>query len=275
MRSLPAFPSFPALIRTLMLLCVATFLAACGTTDKYDETSGWSANKLYTTAKEALNDGQYDNAVKYFEKLEARYPYGRYAQQAQVEIAYAYWKAQEPASAIAACDRFIKLHPNHPNVDYVYYLKGLVNFNEDLGILGHVSAQDPTERDPKAAKDAFDAFKELATRFPDSKYTPDAVLRMKYLVNALASHEVHVARYYMKRGAYLAAVNRAQFAVKTYPEAPAIEEALFIMVKAYDQLGMNDLRDDAERVMRKNFPNSRYFAGAVTDNDSRPWWKLW
>ena len=261
-------------LAVIVSLLTAILLGGCGIFGKpKDETVGWSANKLYTTAKEALNDGQYDNAVKYFEKLEARYPYGRYAQQAQVEIAYAYWKANEPASAIAACDRFIKLHPNHPNVDYVYYLKGLINFNEDLGLLGHVSAQDPTERDPKSAKDAFDAFKELASRFPDSKYTPDAILRMKYLVNALASHEVDVARYYMKRGAYLAAVNRAQFAVKTYQDAPAIEEALFIMVKGYDQLGMPDLRDDSERVMRKNYPKSEYYVRGL--NRPEPWWKLW
>ncbi|MDQ5907394.1 MAG: outer membrane protein assembly factor BamD [Pseudomonadota bacterium] len=133
--------------------------------------------------------------------------------------------------------------------------------------------QDPTERDPKSAKESFDAFKELAIRFPQSKYTPDAIARMKYLVNALAAHEVHVARYYMKRGAYLAAVNRAQYAVKNYIEAPAIEEALFIMVLAYDQLGMQDLRNDSERVMRQNFPKSEYYVRGL--NRPEPWYKLW
>jgi outer membrane protein assembly factor BamD len=220
-----------------------------------------------------MNEGGYETAIKYFEKLESRYPYGRFAQQAQIDIAYAYWKSGEIPSAVAACDRFIKLHPNHPNVDYMYYLRGLVNFNEDLGILGKISQQDMTERDPKGARESFDAFRELVTRFPDSKYTPDAILRMKYLVNALASLEVHVARYYMKRNAYLAAVNRAQFALKTYPEAPITEEALFIMVKAYDQMGMNDLRDDSERVMRKNYPNSIYFTRGL--EREVPWWKLW
>ncbi|QKS30984.1 MAG: Outer membrane protein assembly factor BamD [Accumulibacter sp.] len=260
-----------AIIASLFL---ASLLAGCGLfPDAKDETIGWSANKLYTEAKEALNDGSYAKAVKYFEKLESRYPYGRYAQQAQIDIAYAYWKDQEPASAIAACDRFIKLHPNHPNVDYVYYLKGLINFNEDLGILGIVSNQDMTERDPKGARESFDAFRELVTRFPDSKYTPDAILRMKYLVNALASLELHVARYYMKRGAYLAAANRAQYAVLNYPAAPANEEALFIMVKAYDALGLTDLRDDAERVMRRNFPNSAYYVRGLERKE--PWWKLW
>ena len=220
-----------------------------------------------------MSDNAYDKAIKYFEKLESRYPYGRFAQQAQIDIAYAYWKSGEPASAIAACERFIKLHPNHPNVDYVYYLRGLVNFNEDLGLLGQISQQDRTERDPKGARESFDAFKELITRFPDSKYAPDAILRMKYLVNALASLEIHVARYYMKRGAYVAAVNRAQYALKQYPDAPAIEEALFIMVKAYDLMGMNDLRDDAERVMRKNYPDSVYYTRG--NEKKEPWWKLW
>ena len=238
-----------------------------------DETIGWSANKLYAEAKESMNEGGYEQAIKYYEKLESRYPYGRFAQQAQMEIAYAYWKGNEQASAVAACDRFIKLHPNHPNVDYMYYLRGLVNFNEDQGILGKISQQDMTERDPKGARESFDSFRELVTKYPDSKYTPDALLRMKYLVNALASLELHVARYYMKRGAYLAAANRAQFAVKTYPEAPAIEEALFIMVKAYDQMGMTDLRDDAERVMRTNFPNSVYYTRGLEREE--PWWKLW
>ncbi|WP_291994769.1 outer membrane protein assembly factor BamD [Candidatus Accumulibacter sp. ACC003] len=261
-------------LAVIAALFVATLFSGCGLfPESKDETIGWSANKLYAEAKDALNDGSYTKAVKYFEKLESRYPYGRYAQQAQIEIAYAYWKDQEPASAIAACDRFIKLHPNHPNVDYVYYLRGLINFNEDLGLLGAISNQDMTERDPKGARESFDAFKELVTRFPDSKYTPDALLRMKYLVNALARLELHVARYYMKRGAYLAAANRAQYAVINYPGTPSTEEALFIMVKAYDLLGLDDLRDDAERVMRKNYPDSEYYIRGLERQE--PWWKLW
>jgi outer membrane protein assembly factor BamD len=258
----------------LLALALVGPLAGCGLLpDQSDETVGWSANKLYSEAKGAMSDGAYDKAIKYFEKLEARYPYGRYAQQAQLEVAYAHYKYMEPAAAIAACDRFIRLHPSHPNVDYAYYLKGLVNFNEDLGLLGHVSGQDLTERDPKAARESFDAFKELVNKFPESRYAPDATARMNYLINALASHEVHVADYYMRRGAYVAAVNRAQAAIKTYPDAPANEKALFVLVKAYDHLGMADLRDDAERVMRKNFPNSPYYVRGL--NRDEPWWKLW
>ncbi|MFN4148936.1 MAG: outer membrane protein assembly factor BamD [Rhodocyclaceae bacterium] len=264
-------------MRSLASLLVPFLLAlvgGCGLLpEQSDETAGWSANKLYAEAKSAMSDGAYDKAIKYFEKLEARYPYGRYAQQAQIETAYAYYKQGEKAPALAACDRFIRLHPNHPHVDYVYYLKGLINFNEDLGLMGYVSMQDPSERDPKAAQESFAAFKALVTQFPDSKYAKDAAQRMAYLVNALAAHEVHAARYYLKRGAHVAAVNRAQYAIQTYPDAPAIEEALFIMIKAYDALGMNDLRDDAERVMRKNFPNSEYFKRGL--DKPEPWWKLW
>lgn len=274
MRSLAAFRPFPDLFRLFAALFVALAMAGCSSLgDGPDETAGWSASKLYAEAKDAQADGTWDKAAKYLEKLESRFPYGRFAQQAQLELGYVYWKGNEPGSALAACDRFIKLHPNHPAVDYVYYLKGLINFNEDLGLLGYISTQDPTERDPKAAREAFDAFRELVTRFPNSKYTPDAIKRMDYLVNALASLEVHVGRYYIKRGAYIAAANRAQFAITTYPRAPAIEEAMFILVTAYDKMGMNDLRDDADRVMRKNFPNSRYYKDGLDRKTA--WWKLW
>src|SRR5262245_40186458 len=190
---------------------LALLVAGCGwlqslqSDSSTDETAGWSAQRLYSEAKGAMNDGNWATAVKYFEKLEARYPFGRYAQQAQLEIAYAYYRDSEPASAVAACDRFIKLHPNHPNVDYAYYLKGVVTFYEDQSVFTRFAAQDPTERDPQSARESFAAFKELAARYPESKYTPDALARMKYLLNALASHEVHVAQWYMRRGAYVAA----------------------------------------------------------------------
>jgi outer membrane protein assembly factor BamD len=261
------------MVRYSLALLLGALVAACGALPEEDETKGWSAEKIYAEAKDQLNNGNYEQAIKYYGKLEARYPYGRYAQQAQIETAYAYYKDQEPAQAIAAANRFIKLHPNHPNVDYVYYLRGLANFNDNLGIMGHIGGQDMTERDPKATREAFDAFKELATRFPESRYTPDAVARMGYLVNALASHEIHVARYYMRRGAHVAAANRAQFALKTYPRAPANEEGLVILVQAYDAMGLADLRDDAERVMKKNFPDSKYLRGDTGKSGS--WWRIW
>ena len=263
------------IVRYSLALLLGALVAACGLLpDAADETRGWSAEKLYAEAKDNLNNRNYEQAIKYYEKLEARFPYGRYAQQAQLEIAYAYFKDSEPAQAVTAAERFIKLHPNHPSVDYAYYLKGLANFNEDLGWTGYISGQDLTERDPKAAREAFDAFKTLVTRFPESRYAPDAVARMNYLVNALASHEIHVARYYMKRGAYVAAVNRVQYALKAYPRAPANEEGLVIMVAAYDALGLKDLRDDAERVMKKNFPDSKYLKGDPARSDTS-WWRIW
>jgi len=262
-------------LTVFLALAIGWLVAGCGMfSDKNDETKGWSAQKLYAEARSNLDERNYEKAIGYYQKLDARYPYGRFAQQGQMEIAYAYYKDQDAPGAIAAADRFIKAHPNHPNVDYLYFLKGLANFNDDLGLFGFVSNQDMSERDPKAARDAFDAFKDLVTRYPQSKYTPDSTERMKYLVNALASHEVHVARYYMKRGAFVAAANRVQFALKTYPEAPANEEGLVIMVKAYDALGMTDLRGDAERVLMKNFPNSKYLKGDP-HRDNIPWWQIW
>jgi outer membrane protein assembly factor BamD len=248
-------------------------LAGCSSLQE-DETQGWSAQRLYGEAKDAMASREWQKAIKYLEKLEARYPYGRYAQQAQLEVAYCYWKDSERASALAAADRFIKLYPNHPNVDYAYYLKGMINFNELSGALTWLTTPDMTDRDPKASREAYDAFKEVVTRFPNSKYAADAAARMRYLVNSLASYEVHVARYYMKRSAYVAAANRAQYAVEHYPQSPAVEEAFYIMIRAYDSLGLDDLRDSAERVMRKNFPDSPYYKpGGVQRN--APWWRIW
>jgi outer membrane protein assembly factor BamD len=261
-----------ASVLALLLALVAGGCASL-TTEK-DETAGWSAQRLYGEAKDEMFSRNWDKAIKYLEKLEARYPYGRFAQQAQLDVAYAYWKSGERASAIAAADRFIKLYPNHTNVDYAWYLKGLVNFNENQGIFAVFDNPDMTERDPKGSYSAFESFKEVVTRFPESKYAEDAAARMRFLVNSLAQNEVHVARYYMKRGAYVAAANRAQYAVQNYPDAPAIEEAVFIMVKAYDALGMADLRDAADRVMRKNFPESKYLNPKGYKRDV-PWWRLW
>ena len=263
-------------MRSSLLLALAfALLTGCSALDSSDdETIGWSAQRLYGEAKDAMAGRDWGKAIKYLEKLEARYPYGRYAQQAQLEVAYAHWKDGERASAVAAADRFIKLYPNHPNVDYAWYLKGLINFNELGGVFSWLTTPDMTDRDPKATREAFLAMKEVVTRFPDSKYADDAAARMRYLLNALASHEVHVARYYMKRGAYIAAANRAQYAIANYSQAPAIEEAVFVLVKAYDALDMAELRDAADRVMRTNFPNSRYLKAGDMRKDV-PWWRIW
>jgi outer membrane protein assembly factor BamD len=260
-------------MRFSLLLVLCLLLGACAT-DLQDETAGWSAQRLYAEAKDAMASKDWPRAVKYLETLEARYPYGRFAQQAQLEIAYAHWKDGERASAIAAVDRFIKMYPNHANADYAWYLKGMINFNDQYGMLSQLATPDMSDRDPKSTRESFAAFKEVATRYPDSRYAADATARMRYLVNALASHEVHVARYYMKRGAYLAAANRAQYAIQHYAQAPAVEEAVFVLVLAYDRLGMADLRDAADRVMRANFPDSRYLRPGGVRKDV-PWWRLW
>ena len=212
-----------------------------------------SAEVMYNDAMKNLNANSFEEAIKQFESLESHYPYGRYAQQAQLEIAYAYYRQNEAESSIAAAERFIKQYPNNPHVDYAYYVKGLANFNADIGLFGLAFGQDPTERDPKAAQDSFAAFKDLVMRFPTSRYTPDARLRMQYLLDALAKYDIHVARYYLRRGAHIAAVNRAKEVLTQYPNTPAIYDALRILVEGYDALGMSELRDDAQRVLVKNF----------------------
>ena len=261
------------MIRSLLAALLAAAICGCsslGSSD--DETVNWSAQRLYGEAKDAMSTRDWAKAIKYLEKLEARFPYGRYAQQAQLELGYAHWKDGERASAVAAADRFIKLYPTHPNVDYAWYLKGLINFNELAGALSWLTTPDMSDRDPKASREAFLAFKEVVTRFPDSPYAEDSAARMRYLLNALAANEVHVAKYYMKRGAFLAAANRAQYAIQHYPQAPAVEEAMVVLMRAYDELGMKELSDSARRVLEKNFPNSAYVKGTKR---KVPWWRLW
>ncbi len=261
-----------------LLVVVATSallaLSGCGMLpSKTDEAQKWSAEKLYAEAREEMSAGQYDAAIKLFQRLESNYPFGTYATQAQMEIAYAHYKARDQAEALAAVERFIKLHPNHAQVDYMYYLRGLINFNDQIGFLSVIYSQDPSERDPRATREAFAAFKALVDRFPNSKYAPDSIARLNYLINAMAQYEVHVANYYFRRGAYMAAVNRAQNAVSDYSESPSREEALFIMIRSYDKLGMFDLRDDTQRVFLLNYPDSRFMNPNATGD--APWWKFW
>jgi outer membrane protein assembly factor BamD len=251
-----------------LLLGAAALLAGCSSTSD-DKTASWSPNKLYAEAKDELNSGAYDKAIPLFEKLE-----GRAAGTPLAQKAYSQYKSGDQAQAEATLDRFMKLHPASPAMDYALYLKGIVNFNDNLGVFAFLSRQDLSERDQKAAKESFESFKELVARFPDSRYTPDARARMNYIVNSLAQYEVHVARYYYSRGAYVAAINRAQTALNDYQTVPALEEALFIMVRSYDALGMTQLRDDTRRVMEKNYPNSSYLARG-SKSSQEPWWKFW
>lgn len=244
-------------------LVSAALLAGCAGLDE-DETKNWSAERFYSAAKEKMDDGDYESAIKYLEKLEGRFPYGRYAEQAQLEAAYAYYKSDEPALALAGAERFIRLHPTHPNVDYAYYLKGLVNFHGEQNFINWLfgAKEDLAERDPKGTRDAYLAFKELVERFPGSRYAEDSAKRMAYLFEAQARHEIHVARFYYQRGAYVAAVNRCKSALENYPQTPSMEDALGIQAMAYKKMGLDLLYTDTLRVLRLNFPDSRYIAEA-------------
>ncbi len=256
-----------------LALAAGLFLSGCANTTK-DVTAGWTPEKIYAEARDEANAGAWDKAIGYYEKLEGRAAGTTLAQQAQIDKAYAQYKTGDKIQAIATLDRFIRLHPASPALDYAIYLKGLVNFNDNLGLFSFITKQDLSERDQKAAKDSYESFKELTTRFPESKYTPEARQRMLHIVNALAAYEVHVARYYASRGAHVAAVNRAQQAIAEYPGVPAVEEALAILVSSYDAMGMTALRDDAKRVLEKNFPQSDSLkAGGVKKSSS--WWRLW
>ena len=222
--------------------------------DQIDETEGWSAQQLYTEAQTARREGNYQTAIGYLEQLQARYPFGRYAQQAQLELIYAYYSDNQPEAAIAAADRFIKANPRHPIVDYAYYMKGVVNFSRGNAVLERLLPTDPSKTDTESAMQAYNDFAELVQKFPDSRYADDARQRMVYLRNSLAAYEVNVADFYMRRKAYLAAANRAQYVVETYPRTPAVHDALTIMVRAYEKLGLEDLAADTRQVLELNYP---------------------
>ncbi|OWF66091.1 outer membrane protein assembly factor BamD [Polynucleobacter hirudinilacicola] len=276
MQKKPTFFSNNPLSLLLLVVIAALLLSACAGTDgQKDDTDIWSETKLYSEATAKLNDADFGKCGKYFEKLEARFPFGPYSQQAQINAAYCYWKAQEQAQALVAIDRFIKLHQGSPNLDYGYYLKGLITFNDDLGWLGKFTGQDLSERDPQAAKDAFESFKVVVERFPNSKYAPDALDRMRYIVNSLAEADVIVARYYYQRGAYLASANRAQLVIRDYDRAPAVEEALYILYKSYEKLGMVELSNDTARVFKLNFPDSPMLETGQRVIKERKWWQFW
>jgi len=259
-----------------LVLTALLILAGCaGSEGQKDDTDIWSESKLYSEGTDKLNDADFAKCGKYFDKLEARFPFGPYSQQAQINAAYCYWKAQEQTQALVAIDRFIKLHQGSPNLDYAYYLKGLITFNDDLGWLGKFTGQDLSERDPKAAKEAFESFKVVVERFPNSKYAPDALDRMRYIVNSLAEADVIVARFYYQRGAYLAAANRAQLVIRDYDRAPAVEEALYLLYKSYEKLGMVDLSNDTARVFKLNFPDSQMLVTGQRVQKERKWWQIW
>jgi outer membrane protein assembly factor BamD len=235
----------------LIPLLAVLFTLGCASTGG-DELDALSANELYNRAKKALNSGDYETAINTFERLEARFPFGKYAQQAQLEIAYAYYKFNEPDSSIATADRFINNNPGNPHLDYAYYLKGLANYTRGENLMDRLAPREPSERDTRALRDSFNDFTQLAKKFPDSRYTPDAKLRLVYLHNMLAKYEINVAYYYMKRGAYVAAANRAKYVIENYQRTPAAQGALEVLVEAYTKMGMVDLANDTQRILDLN-----------------------
>ena len=261
------------LLLTLSTLLLPLALAGCDTTPK-DSSASLSTEKLYAEAKDEVATGNYDKAAKLYEKLEGRAAGTLLGQQAQLERAWALYKAGDKATALTAADRFIKLNPSSAALDYAYYLRGLINFNDNLGLLSTIANQDLSERDQQASRDAYQSFRQLVERFPQSTYTPDAQLRMNYIINALASYEVHVARYYFRRGAYVASASRAQAAVQEFRQTPATEEALYILSESYAKMGLAELHDDADRVLRKNFPDSVFLARGLGARE-HAWWQFW
>jgi len=248
----------------LIALLAVLLLAGCAGFDEKDETEGWSQQKLFTEATDEMQSGNYEKAIKYYEILESRYPYGKYAHQAQLNVAYAYYRFSEPEAALAAADRFIRLHPGHPATAYAYYLRGLINFTRSLGFLDRFLPTDTAQRDPGAALDSYKDFAEVVRKFPNSEYAPDAAQRMLYLRNNLARYEVRVAQYYMKRGAYVAAANRAEYVVQNYQRTPSVRDALALMIVAYGKLGLIELANDTRRVLALNENN-----GSLIDDPQR------
>lgn len=264
--------SFPRASALGLAVAAALLIAGCAGGPKRPEDQ--TAEDAYAIAKADMESGAYDSAIKGLSRVEALGGGTLVSQQALLDKAYAQWRTGERDEALATIDRFIKFHPSSPGYDYALYLRGVINFNDDLGLLGKISRQDLSERDQQASRDSFQSFKQLTEEFPHSKYTPDARVRMAYIVNALASHEVHVARYYYQRGAYLAAANRAQKAVSDFQNSPAAEEALYILARSYDRLGLDELRDGADRVLKQNFPDSRFLRDGLLAPD-RAWWQFW
>lgn len=261
-------------VKHLLLLAILALTAACSSQQVVDENL--SETELYQQAQEQLDNDSYTNAVGTLKALESRYPFGRYAEQAQLELIYAYYKNQEPEAAKAAAERFIRLHPQHPNVDYAYYLKGLASFDQDRGLLARFLPLDMTKRDPGAARDSFNEFAQLVNRYPNSRYAPDAKARMIYLRNLLAAYEMHVAHYYLKREAYVAAANRGRYVVENFQETPAVGDGLAVMTEAYQRLGLDDLAATSLATLKLNYPEhpsleSGEFQPREEEADNRSW----
>lgn len=243
-------------MRLLITALLALLLTACAGKEEIDPDL--SERDLFTKAQQSLEKGRYQQAIDHFQALESRYPFGDYSDQAQLEIIYAYYQNGDQGAAGASADRFIRLHPQHPQVDYAYYMKGLSSFTESQGLLERFMPTDMSKRDPGAARKSFAEFSELLTRYPNSQYAPDARKRMVYLRNQLARYEIHAANYLFKRGAWLAAANRGRYVVENFQESPAVPDGLAVMVQAYHLMGFEDLSQQSLAVLKRNYPDYPY-----------------
>jgi outer membrane protein assembly factor BamD len=262
-------------VKHLLLIATLAFVTACSS-NKPEVDENLSETELYQQAQEDLGSNSYNNAIAKLKALESRYPFGRYAEQAQLELIYAYYKNVEPEAAKAAAERFIRLHPQHANVDYAYYLKGLASFDQDRGLIARFLPLDLTKRDPGAARDSFNEFAQLTSRFPNSRYAPDAKARMVYLRNLLAAYEVHAGRYYLTRQAYVAAANRGRYVVENFQETPAVGDGLALMIEAYQRLELDDLAASSLETLKLNYPDhptlvDGQFVPLEEEADNRSW----
>ncbi len=240
-------------MRFLLYIIVTLVLTACGADKEVDITANWNVEQFYNEARRELSSGNYLTAIEYYETLESRFPFGKYATQAQIDVAYAYFKFNEPDSAITAIDRFIKLHPRHDSVDYAYYLKGLVNFERGGTVLDAISDRDMSRFDKNLLLTAYNDFKLLLQRFPGSKYAADSRKRTIYLRNELARADYGAASYYASREAWVAVANRTRFILHNYQGASVVQQALELQLQAYRELGLDELARDTERVLELNY----------------------
>jgi len=253
----PIYPMSRLLSVAVLSLGFALLAGGCANLEA-DKTANWTVEHFLAEGRSKLQDGKWEEAITTYQKLLGRYPFGSHAEQAQLDIAYAYYKNGERPLAVATADRFIQMHPTHPRVDYAYYLKGLAGFQPPSGIFSRITGDSPSERDISPVREAFDAYRELINRFPDSHYASDARERLVHIINVLAMHEVNIARYYYSRGAFVAAVNRAKRVLEIYQSSAVVEHALGVMLDAYRKMGFADLRADTARVLKLNYPGSRY-----------------
>ena len=262
-------------VKHLLLIATLVLTAACSS-NKPEVDENLSETELYQQAQDDLNSNSYNNAIAKLKALESRYPFGRYAEQAQLELIYAYYKNVEPEAAKSAAERFIRLHPQHANVDYAYYLTGLASFDQDRGLIARFLPLDLTKRDPGAARDSYNEFAQLTSRYPNSRYAPDAKARMIYLRNLLAAYEIHAGRYYLTRQAYVAAANRGRYVVENLQETPSVGDGLALMVEAYQRLDLDDLAATSLETLKLNYPDhptlvDGQFVPVEEEADNRSW----